>query len=235
MLEISTDPDGLRPLRLVARLGFMLCIIGSLAAGCGDGTGSGGAGGTGGMGSASSSKSTTASSSSASSSSATSSSSGQTLHSVTFTVDTTTKADGTKELAKVLTNEKVFLAGAFNGWNPQDDAYAMMPIAGKDGQFTITLTFPRDASDGTRIDTGALFEYKFAKTTDKATDPWGNGMKDYSVVDATHRCTNDPTQTSGLFEVENLKLTIPATNMDVTHVVEAWRDYAESQGYKTCN
>src|SRR4051812_13153972 len=205
MLKISTKPASLRPRKLAAPVGFTLCILGALAAGCGDDTGGGG-GGSGSTGSSGSTAATSgstskssssASGSSGSSSSASSSSGGTTSHKVTFTVDTTSKADGAKLLAEVKADEKVFLVGAFNNWNPQDPLYAMTPVAGQPGKFTITLTFPGDYPGG-MLDTGASFEYKFAKTTDKpgdppAGDPWGNGVKDYFKIDATHpTCPDAP-------------------------------------------
>jgi hypothetical protein len=241
MLKISTRPASLRPLRLGASLGFTLCILGWFAAGCGDETtGGGGSGGSGGSASStnSSSSSKSTSSSSGSSVAASSSGSGSATHSVKFTVDTT-KVTAFNTLAAVISPEQVFLVGAFNGWNPQDPAYAMRPVAGQLGKFSITLTFPRDSPDG-MLDTGAAFEYKYAKTTDRLgpnppADPWGNGQKAFFTVDATHPCTNFPAATAGLFEISNLKITIPAGDMEFNDTVDAWRDYAESFGFKTCN
>jgi hypothetical protein len=237
MLEIWTKPASLRPLNLAATLGcFTLCVAGAVTSGCGSDTG-GGSGGSGSGGSGSSSSSSSRSSSSSSSSAASSSASGgATSHTVTFTLDTTSKADGINQLALVEANEKVFLVGDFNGWNPQDPKYVMTPVAAKDGFFTITLTFPFDGANG-KIDTGASMEYKFAKTTDTLADVWGNGAKDFFVVDAEHPCTKATGETKGLFEWKvNLKLTIPAENTDVpVFVMPAWRDYAETKyGYKTC-
>jgi hypothetical protein len=144
-------------------------------------------------------------------------------------------------LAEVKPNEEVFLVGAFNNWNPQDPLYAMKPVVGQAGKFTISLTFPGDYYGGL-IDTGASFEYKFAKTTDlpgdpPAGDPWGNGVKDFFKIDVTHPCTKFPAETSGLFELKpNLTITIPASDMEVPYTVPAWRDLAEMLGpYKSCD
>jgi hypothetical protein len=156
---------------------------------------------------------------------------------VTFVVDTTSQADGKQKLAEVKPGEQVFLVGEFNGWNPQDPKYAMTEVPNQPGKYSITLQFPLETSSGP-IDTGAELQYKYAKTTDQpGTDVWGNGVKDFFQVDATHPCTNAPTEKAGLFELkENLKLTIPATATELpAYVVPAWRDYAQSLGYKTCN
>jgi hypothetical protein len=133
--------------------------------------------------------------------------------------------------------EKVFLVGAFNGWKPQEEAYAMAPVTGQPGKFSISLTFPREAPDQTMIDTGSSFEYKFTKTTDTPTgDGWENGLKDFFTVDGTHPCTNFPGEAAGLFERSNLVITIEAADQELpVYVVPAWRNYAEKLGpYKTC-
>src|SRR5262245_51473207 len=138
MLKISTNPASLRPLRLGASLGFTLCILGAFSAGCGDETSGGGGSGGSSSSANSSSSSKAASSTSGSSVASSTSGSGSAAHSVKFTVDTTKVSDG-KNLATVVDPEKVFLVGAFNGWNPQDPLYAMTPVAGQAGKFSISL------------------------------------------------------------------------------------------------
>lgn len=214
--------------------------------GCGDDTsGSGGAGSTSttatttattsGTTTATSSSGTTTSSTTTTTTTTTTTSSGMTPVSVTFTVDTSTMADGMYALAEVLPTEQVFMVGSFNDWNPQDPNYTLTAEAGSPGIFTITLSFPL-ATPGGMLDVGDMMEYKFAKTTDDGGDAWGNGMKNYFLIDDVHTCPNFPEATAGLFETGNLTLTIPDADEELqTVVIDAWRNYAESFGYNSCN
>jgi hypothetical protein len=136
----------------------------------------------------------------------------------------------------VKAGEQVFLVGAFNGWQPQDAMYVMAPVPNQPGKFSITLSFPFEGKEGT-IDTGASFKYKYTKTTDTpAGDGWENGVKDFFQVDAAHPCSNFPREKAGLFEIQDLAITIPATDTELpAYAVPAWRNYAQSLGYKSCN
>jgi hypothetical protein len=145
---------------------------------------------------------------------------------ITFLVDTTKMADGKNQLAKVLPGEKVFLAGAFSAaypmWDPQNPKMAMTDEGG--GIFSIVLSLPA----------GSMLQYKFAKTED-AMDGWSNGEKAFHDNLGATGCTNFPGQTSGLFEIMNRTYTVPAMDSTVGPIViDAFRDYAETFGYKTC-
>lgn len=165
---------------------------------------------------------------------------------VTFTADTTSMADGANKLAEVTGNNKVYMVGGFNGWDPQNPDTAMYDdgthgdAAAGDGIYTFQVTFPYTSPDGGTTwnigDSG--FDYKFAMTTDDAADAWGNGVKDVFMIDGTHVCGNDPTTTStyGLFEFQsNLTLTVPDSDTTVDYTVPAWRDYAaDTYGLPVC-
>ena len=145
-------------------------------------------------------------------------------------------ADGANLLAEVLLDETVFMVGSFNGWNPQDTVYELLPVAGSPGIFAITLAFPLDIGNGEMLMAGDMIEYKFTKTSNDPGNGWANGIKNFFPVDAVHTCPMFPNETVGLFETGNLTLTIPDVDTELQSVVvDAWRNYAESFGYFSCN
>jgi hypothetical protein len=197
-----------------------------LAAGCGGDDDLGGSGGG---------SSSTSSTTDSTTSTTTTTGGGISGVELTITVDTTQQADGSHLLAEVKPGEQVFLVGDFNGWNPQDSGYAMTPVDGQPGFFSISLRFPL-YTNGAVLDSGAQLIYKYAKTTDDQSQPWGNGIKDVFPIDANHACPNAPAGTAyGLFETMNYTLTVPDTDQaPAAFQVPAWRDLAESYGLPTC-
>lgn len=145
-------------------------------------------------------------------------------------------ADGVNLLAEVLDGEQVFLVGEFNDWNPQDPSYALDPLPGAVGQFSIEVEFPLTTANGPVLDAGSNFIYKFAKTSGDPGDVWANGIKDYFETDAVHTCPNVPAAPAGLYETGNYELIVPDLDAEVpTRQVAAWRMHAESFGYPACN
>lgn len=169
---------------------------------------------------------------------------------ITFVADTSTMADDANKLAEVLAGESMYVVGDMfpggkNCWDTAASNYTcwaqgadlkMTEETAGSGIYKLTLNL----QPGTKI------EYKFAKNADaNAADAiWNNGEKDFQW-EADEHCTAWDAETpppdpaagrAGLWETGNFTYDVPTADATMdTHVVDAFRDYAESFGYPSCD